>query len=186
MKRRTLLAAAALLAAGGVRADEAKRVAPYAATDDAVAEAMLDLARVGPSDHVVDLGCGDGRIVIAAARRGATGFGVDIDARLVDIARRNAEHAGVAQRARFAQRDLFETDLADATVITLYLFPAIMGRLAAHLASLAPGKRVVSHDFPLPGWRVARVATLDAPGKRDATGTSTATLYLYDVPRRAG
>lgn len=177
-----VLAVATLFLALPAHADEAKRVAPYAATDDAVAEAMLDLARVGPRDHVVDLGSGDGRIVIAAARRGASGLGVDIDGALVEIARRNAAHERLGDRVQFVQQDLFETDLAQATVVTLYLFPAIMGRVAGKLATLAPGTRVVSHDFPLPGWRVDRVATLDAPGKRDYTGTGIATLYLYVTP----
>lgn len=183
-RRRALGALAALpLAARQAAADDARRVAPYAATEDAVAEAMLDLAAVHAGDHVVDLGCGDGRIVLAAARRGATGLGVDIDAQLVTVARANAEHAGLAGRVRFAQQDLFATDLAMASVVTLYLFPAIMRRVAAHLAGAArPGARIVSHDFPLPGWRATRVAVVDAPGKRDATGTSTATLYLYVAP----
>jgi ubiquinone/menaquinone biosynthesis C-methylase UbiE len=181
-RRRALLAAGlALPVAGVARAEDDKRVAPYAPTDDVVTEAMLDLAGVRAGDHVVDLGCGDGRIVIAAARRGATGLGVDIDAKLVELARRNAVHERLDTRVRFVQQDLFETDLAQATVVTLYLFPTIMGRVAAKLASLAPGTRVVSHDFPLPGWRVARLATIDAPGKRDHMGTSEAKLYLYVV-----
>jgi ubiquinone/menaquinone biosynthesis C-methylase UbiE len=173
-------------AAMSVHADESKRVAPYAATEDAVTEAMLDLAQVRAGDHVVDLGSGDGRIVIAAARRGATGLGVDIDARLVELSRRNAVHEGLEARVRFEQQDLFETDVRSASVVTLYLFPSIMRRVADKLAALAPGTRVVSHDFPLPGWRIAAVDTVDAPGKRDHMGTSTAKLYLYVVPAARG
>ena len=177
----------AALAAGSAAGsdDDPRRIAPYAATDDAVTEAMLDLARVAASDHVVDLGSGDGRIVLAAARRGASGVGVEIDARLVAIAQARAAHERLAERARFVQQDLFEADLSQATVVTLYLFPAAMARVADKLAaSLAPGTRVVSHDFPLPGWPAVRVAVVDAPGKRDAIGTQTATLYLYATPSR--
>ena len=176
------LAAAPLGRASGAT-DESKRVAPYAATEDGVAEAMLDLAQVRAGDHVVDLGCGDGRIVLAAARRGATGLGVDIDGQLIDLANRLAQQQGLAGRARFLQQDLFDTDLAPATVVTIYLFPTIMARVAEKLqASLRPGTRVVSHDFALPGWRPQRLELVEAPGKRDAIGTSLARLYLYVVP----
>lgn len=181
---RAALVVALSCVAAQAQGDEGKRVAPYAPTEDAVAEAMLDLAAVLPADLVVDLGAGDGRIVIAAARRGAFGHGVDIDAKLVELAQRNAAAAGVGHRTRFVQEDLFATDLTGATVVTLYLFPTIMPRVAAKLAELAPGARVVSHDFPLPGWRPQRIATIDAPGKRDHMGTSIATLYLYVVPQR--
>lgn len=187
MKRalgRTLCIASLALSSVAV-ADEAKRVSPYAPTEEAVTEAMLDLARVGPGDHVIDLGSGDGRIVIAAARRGATGLGVDIDAKLVALARDLAAQAGVVPRAQFLLQDLFETDLRAASVVTIYLLPSIMGRVATKLAELAPGTRVVAHDYPLPGWRVERLVTMDAPGKRDHLGKSTATLYLYVVPAGA-
>jgi hypothetical protein len=146
---------------------------------------MLKLAEVGPADFVVDLGSGDGRLVLAAVMRfGARGgFGVDIDPISIDYSNRMAAQRGVADRVRFHERDLFVTDLREATVVTLYLFPAAMPRLEAKLlAELAPGTRVVSHDFPFPNWRAERIATFQAPGKRDYTWNTGATLYLYRVP----
>ncbi len=98
---------------------------PYITTPDRVTAAMLDLAAVQAGDHVIDLGSGDGRIVIAAARRGATGLGVEIDPRLVAESIANAKRAGVSARARFLEQDLFRTDLAPATVITMYLLPEV-------------------------------------------------------------
>ena len=196
---RMRLAAAALLA--GVRAvtiavlasvmpasasDDPRSVSPYAATPETVVQAMLRMAEVGPRDYVIDLGSGDGRMVIAAvADFGARGLGVDIDAKLVDLASRIAARDGVADRARFREQDLFETDLSQATVITVYLLPAIMDRIARKLrTALAPGTRVVTHDFPLPGWPVQRVQMLDVPEKRDYQYSASTTLYLYRVPEK--
>lgn len=181
------LAFAALLAiAGGARAGDSKSVSPYAATPDSVVDAMLSLASVGPLDFVIDLGSGDGRLVIAAARKhGARGLGVDIDPKLVDLANRFAAREGVADRVQFREQDLFETDVQAATVVTIYLLPSIMDRVARKLkAELRPGTRVVVHDFPLPGWRADRVASFDAPEKRDYTFNERATVYLYTVPPR--
>ena len=171
---------------GVARADESKSISPYAATPDSVVNAMLALASVGPRDFVIDLGSGDGRLVIAAARQhGAKGLGVDIDAKLVGLAKRFAARDGVEDRVEFLEQDLFETDLRAATVVTIYLLPSIMGRVAEKLASeLAPGTRVVVHDFPLPGWRVERVSSFDVPEKRDYTFNERATIYLYTVPQR--
>ncbi len=131
-------------------------VAPFAATPMVVVDEMLKLARVGPNDFVVDLGSGDGRLVLTAVTKfGARGgFGVDIDASLVDYANRKAMEAGVYERARFHVRDLFVTDIHEATVVTVYLLPIAMNRLQAKLlAELAPGSRVVSHDYPFRSWR---------------------------------
>ena len=141
-----------------------------------------------PGDFVVDLGSGDGRLVIAAVERfGARGgFGVDISEVAVDYANGKAAEAGVADRVRFLRRDLFATDVSQATVVTVYLFPTAMPRLRDKLlAELAPGTRVVSHDFPFPGWHIERVAQLPAPEKNDTTGRGDAVLYLYTVPARA-
>ena len=185
--RRIFLAFAALLAVASVaRADESKSISPYAATPDSVVEAMLSLAGVGPRDFLVDLGSGDGRLVIAAAKQhGARGLGVDIDAKLVELAVRFAERDGVADRVQFREQDLFDTDLRSATVVTIYLLPGIMGRVAQKLkAELAPGTRVVVHDFPLPGWPVDRVESFDVPEKRDYTFNERATIYLYTMPQR--
>jgi SAM-dependent methyltransferase len=184
--RVAVAALAAVLAASPARADDPKSVSPYAATPDSVVQAMLSMAGVGERDYVIDLGSGDGRLVIAAAARGARGLGVDIDARLVELARREAAHGGVADRARFVERDLFETDVSEATVVTIYLLPSIMDRVGRKLAAeLRPGARVVTHDFPLPGWRVERVTAFDVPEKRDYTFNDRATIYLYTVPARA-
>jgi SAM-dependent methyltransferase len=167
---------------------EALRVAPVAVTPARVVDEMLALARVGEGDFVVDLGSGDGRLVIAAvARFGASGgFGVDISERAVEYANAKAAEAGVADRVRFFQRDLFATDIGRASVVTVYLFPTVMPRLRDKLLSdLAPGTRVVSHDFPLPDWPVERVSRFPAPEKIDSVGRDDAVLYLYTVPARA-
>jgi SAM-dependent methyltransferase len=166
---------------------ESQRVAPYAVTPDHVVAEMLKLARVGPADYVVDLGSGDGRLVIAAVKDfGARGgFGVDISDALVAFANAKAAEAGVADRVRFLARDLFATDVSEASVVTVYLFPAAMARVRDKLwAELAPGTRVVSHDFPFPNWPVDRVATFEAPQKRDSVGRTDAVLLLYTVPER--
>jgi len=179
----------AAVAAEGPPDDESRRVAPYADTPDAIVTEMLKLANVGPRDYVIDLGSGDGRLVISAVRDfGAHGgLGVDINDKLVAYASASAAQAGVADRVRFVRADLFDTDIRAATVVTVYLFPAVMRRLRDKLwAELAPGTRVVSHDFPFPGWAVERVATFAAPEKNDTVGRRDAVVYLYVVPQRKG
>lgn len=166
---------------------ESKRVAPYAHTPQSVVTEMLKLARVGPSDFVVDLGSGDGRLVIAAVKEfGARGgFGVDINEGYVAYANAKAAEAGVADRVKFFARDLFVTDVSGATVVTLYLFPGVMARVGDKLrAELAPGTRVVSHDFVFPDWAPERIWTVPSPEKLDYTGRSDAVLLLYTVPDR--
>jgi ribosomal protein L11 methylase PrmA len=165
---------------------EADRVSPFGVTPPSVVTAMLRMAAVTPEDFVVDLGSGDGRLVIAAAQEfGARGLGVDIDARLVEYATAAADAAGVAARARFEHRDLFRTDVSQASVVTIYLLPSIMDRVAAKLAAeLRPGARVVTHDYVLPGWRVERVRVVDAPEKKDTSGQHQATIYLFVAPPR--
>jgi len=181
---RWLALAASLAGTAASGSDDPRSVSPYAATPETVVQAMLRMAQVGPRDYVIDLGSGDGRMVIAAATDfGARGLGVDIDAKLVDLANRLAARDGVAERARFREQDLFETDLSQATVITVYLLPAIMDRIARKLRTdLAPGTRVVTHDFPLPGWPVQQVQMLEVPEKRDYQYSASTTLYLYRVP----
>jgi hypothetical protein len=127
---------------------------PYVPTPPAVVMAMLETARVTGDDVVFDLGSGDGRIVIAAAASfGARGVGVEIDPELVRLARDNARDAGVEDRVSFLERDLFETDLRDATVVTLYLLPIVNYRLQPRLLEqLRPGARVVSHAFDMADW----------------------------------
>ena len=163
------------------------QVAPFVSTPMSVVDEMLMLAGVGPNDVVVDLGSGDGRLVLTAVTKfGArSGFGVDIDSTLVDYANRKAQEAGVTARVQFFVRDLFVTDVRAATVVTVYLLPIAMNRLEEKLlAELTPGTRVVSHDYPFRGWRAERVVTLDVPEKNDYTGRRSTSLYLYRVPAR--
>lgn len=159
--------------------------APYVPTPSPIVDEMLALARVGANDYVVDLGSGDGRLVIAAVtRHGARGgFGVDIDPALVKLANENAAKAGVADRVHFYERDLFTTPLGDATVVTVYLLPTAMARLEHKLqAELRPGTRVVTHDYPFPSWRVARNLSLDSLDKVKINGQTFTQLWLYTVP----
>jgi len=158
---------------------------PYVPTPANVVDAMLNMARVGPSDYVVDLGSGDGRIVITAAtRHKARGFGVDIDAALVRTSRLEAERRGVADRAEFFERNLFITDISRATVLTMYLFPSVIMQLRPRLfAELKPGTRVVSHDFDMENWTPDEQATISVPDK--PFGKPVSEVYLWIVPANA-
>src|SRR5687768_4345950 len=124
----------------------------WVATPPALVEKMLDMAQVTADDRVVDLGSGDGRIVIAAARRGARALGVEYDAGLIEVAQRNAARAGVGDHATFVQGDLYEAELADATVLALFLLPDNLRALAPKFAALKPGTRIVTNRFGIPGW----------------------------------
>jgi cyclopropane fatty-acyl-phospholipid synthase-like methyltransferase len=128
---------------------------PYVASEPRVVGAMLDLAKVSGSDTVYDLGCGDGRIVIAAAKRyGARGVGIDIDPARINEARVNARDAGVDDRISFETKDLFDVDFRSATVVALYLLPDVNLRLRSRLLrELKPGTRVVSHAFDMGDWK---------------------------------
>jgi SAM-dependent methyltransferase len=159
---------------------------PFIVTPDRVTMAMLQLAQVGPCDHVIDLGSGDGRIVIAAARHfGATGLGVEIVPTLVAQSRSNAAKAGVAERVAFRQQDLFDADLSRATVITMYLLPELNLRLRARLQALQPGTRIVSHDWDMGDWRPDRTLTLDVPDKPVGI-EKVSRLHLWTVPAADG
>ena len=137
--------------------------APFIPTPAAVVEDMLDVAGVSASDVVYDLGSGDGRIVIAAARRGARAVGIELDARLVQDSRDRAFAAGVADRTTFVWQDVLKTDLSAATVVTLYLFPELNAKLAPKfLVELRPGTRIVSHRFPVADWTPSRILGADA------------------------
>ena len=156
---------------------------PYVPTPDSVVSRMLELAGVRDSDLVVDLGSGDGRMVIEAARRyGARGRGVERDARLVELARAAAEKAGVSDRVGFTQGDIFEFDLRSANVVTLYLLPRLLVPLLPKLrAELAPGARIVSHDYPLEPWPADRTLEFDVPEKAAVMLSPRTQLYLYVV-----
>ena len=140
---------------------------PYVQTPQNVVDKMLEIAKVGPKDFVVDLGSGDGRMIITAAKKhGARGFGVDLDRRLVRLANRRAAEAGVADRAVFYERDLYKTDISRATVVTIYLLPEVNVMVRPKLlATLRPGTRVVSHDYDMGEWPPELSLVLDAPDK---------------------
>jgi SAM-dependent methyltransferase len=189
--RRRLLAALPALPLAGLAPARvfAQRVAaPYVPTPWPIVDAMLDLARIKRDELMIDLGSGDGRLVVTAAKRfGARGYGVDINPELVSLANRNAAEAGVASRVRFEQRDLFQTDLRGANVLTLYLLPQIVVELVPRiLAQMPAGARVVSHDYGLSPWPPERSIELDVPEKKAISGTTYTVLYLYIVPARLG
>ena len=174
-RRDLLLGVLGFLAVRSVFAQEEERKpeVPYVPTPQVTVDEMLRLAGVGPEDFVIDLGSGDGRIVVTAAKKfGARGLGVDIDWRLVAQAEENARQAGVADRAKFVEQDLFRTDLGPATVITTYLLPFVMLKLRSRLLELKPGTRIVSHDFDFGDWRPDR-----------KTGIRK-NVYLWIVPAR--
>ncbi len=154
MDRRGFLLTAGGLALGGCSTPGVKLDVPFVSTPHEVVEAMLVLAKVGPNDVVYDLGCGDGRFVIAAAHEfGARGVGIDIDPARIAEARAAAQSEGVAERVRFLKQDLFTVDLSPATVVTLFLLPELNDRLAPKLKrELRPGARVVSHRWMIRGW----------------------------------
>jgi len=187
--RRRLLGALSALPLAGLapaRAFAQRVAAPYVPTPWPIVDAMLDLARIGRDDLLIDLGSGDGRLVVTAAKRfGARGYGVDINPELVALANRNAAEAGVASRVRFEQRDLFQTDLSQATVLTLYLLPQMVIELVPRiLAQMPAGARVVSHDYGLSPWPPERYVEFDVPEKKAISGTTFTILYLYIVPAR--
>jgi SAM-dependent methyltransferase len=146
-------------------------------TPPALVEKMLDMAAVTPRDFVIDLGSGDGRMVIAAAKRGARALGVEYDAEMVALARRNAAAAGVGEAASFVQGDMYEADISRATVLALFLLPVNMNRLAPKFLTLPAGTRIVSNAYRIDGWVEETVASLDS-----CFSWCTARLYL--VPAR--
>lgn len=149
--------------------------APYWQTPIEAVERMLDLAGAGPGDVLIDLGCGDGRIVIAAARRGTRGLGIDIDAARIAEAEAAAETAGIGALAQFRREDLFQTRLEEASIVSLYLLPHVNAMLRDRLCTeLKPGSRVVGHAFPMRDWAPAAEAQVD--GRY---------LYLWVVPDAA-
>jgi len=158
---------------------------PFITTPDNVTVSMLELAGVNAKDFVLDLGSGDGRIVITAARRfGARGLGVEIVPELVERSRRNAQAAGVTERAEFREQDLFKTNLTAASVITMYLLPAVNLQLRPALLALKPGTRLVSHDWDMGEWTPDRTLTVEAPTKSIGREKLTQ-LHLLVVPAQS-
>lgn len=148
---------------------------PFVPTSENVVKLMLDVVNVGPGDYVIDLGSGDGRIVIAAAKRGATGHGIDIDPRRIKEARDNAVREGVDKKVLFIQDDLFKTDFSRASVVTMYLLNSVNLKLRPHLLkNLRPGTRIVSHDFDMDDWK---------PDKYLKEGYSD--VYYWVIPAKA-
>jgi SAM-dependent methyltransferase len=163
------------VAAGAILLAQPEILAPYSATPPEVVLRMLKLAGVGPGDVVYDLGCGDGRIVIAAAQTfGARGVGIDINPKLIAQAQANARQAGVAERATFRVQDAMTVDVSEATVVTLYLLSASNVKLRPILTrALRPGARIVAHNYPIGDWEPDHVDTFT-----DAAGL-TRTLFLW-------
>jgi SAM-dependent methyltransferase len=155
---------------------------PYVPTTETAVKAMLELAQVKSSDVVYDLGCGDGRIVIAAAKSyGARGVGIDIDPVRIREAKKNANQAGVESRVEFREQDLFQADFRDATVVTLFLLPSVNQRLLPQLQALKPGTRIVSNTFKIGDWKPAReIAVKEDPNDYYYFGSIR--LLLWIVP----
>jgi protein-L-isoaspartate O-methyltransferase len=183
MRRALAAALTGLALAGAAQAQDADWRVPFITTPDDVVERMLALAATGADDFVMDLGSGDGRIVIAAAKKfGARGLGVDIDARLVAQSRENARRAGVAERVSFEERDVLTTDLRRATVVTIYLLPFLIDKLQPKmLEELRPGARIVTHAFPMTGWKPDRTETMRIAKRHPGQGDESR-IFLWVVP----
>jgi hypothetical protein len=181
--------AALLCIAGGAAAqdiDKLKTGGPYVPTPQGVVDRMLAMGGVGEKDFVIDLGSGDGVIVLTAARLfKAGGLGIEIDPNLVRQSNASAQKFGVADRVNFAQLDVFKADLSKASVLTLYLLPGMMMNLRTKVFSeLKPGVRVVSHDYHFGDWSPDDSLTFDVPEKELVTGVPRATVYKWVVPAK--
>ena len=190
VRRKLLIAIGALpLArlAGATDLELQRTGGPFVPTPQVVVDEMLRMAKVGANDFVIDLGSGDGIIVLTAAQRlKARGFGVDIDPELVQQANNEAKKRGVADRASFHVMDVFKADIGKATVVTLYLLPGMMTDLRSKIFNeLKPGTRVVSHDYHFGDvWRADDYYTWDVPEKEKVNGVPRATVYLWIVPAK--
>jgi ribosomal protein L11 methylase PrmA len=181
--RMLALGLAALLAALSASPADARQAAPaprrpdviYVPTPDEVVEAMLQVAKVTKNDVVYDLGTGDGRIPVTAARKyGARGVGIDIDPQRIKEATENVQKSGVADRVRIVQGDLFEANISEATVVTLYLLPSLNVKLMPKLMKdLRPGTRIVSHAFDMGDWKPEQ--ELDVNGRK---------VYFWTIPKK--
>ena len=191
---RMRLAAGALalmvaLAAASTIAQEAQPYKPelnqpgkdvqWVPTPTALVEKMLDMVHLAPNDRLVDLGSGDGILVIAAARRGARARGIEYDPRLVEFSKRSARAAGVSARTKFVRGDIFETDFSDATVVTTFLLPSMNLRLRPTFLALKPGTRIVANTFAIGDWEPDETATIAACER-------WCTAMLWIVPARVG
>lgn len=171
----------ALLASPLASAQAQELDVPYVTTPQNVVDAMLELAGVKTGDTLLDLGSGDGRIVVTAAQRhSVSGVGIEIDPRLIALARDNARSAGVADKASFREQDLFTTDISGYSVITMYLLPDVNLKLRPVLQKLKPGTRIVSHDWDMGDWAPDKVVVVPAPDKKIGR-EKTSRLMLWVV-----
>jgi precorrin-6B methylase 2 len=175
-----------LCAASTAAANEVEQRPPFITTPPEVVERMLEMAGTRPDDLVIDLGSGDGRIVIVAAQKfGARGLGIELDAALVAKSRENAEAMKVQDKVSFVQGDVLVADISRATVVTVYLLPGLLGKLQSRFISeLAPGTRIVSHEFTMAGWLPDRSETVRLKQHHSGQG-SVSRLHLWIVPARA-
>jgi len=179
---RIAIAALAALAIAPARALEPR--VPYVPTPQEVVDRMLEVAKVGPQDYLIDLGSGDGRIVVTAARKfGTRGFGVDINPERIRESNDNARRAGVTEKVAFYERDLFQTSLGSATVITMYLLPQVNIELRPRLLDLKPGTRLVSHDFDMGDWKADNYIRMETDAKYGGAG-GMSEIYFWVVPAR--
>ncbi len=185
--RLALLAFLAVFAAARAQdVQPSKNAGPYVPSPESVVSDMLKVAEVGPNDFLIDLGSGDGRIVLTAAKIfGARGFGVEIKEELVRRSNEAAKREGVADRVKFLKQDLFKTDISQATVLTMYLLPDTVNMLKDKLlAELKPGTRIISHDYPLTGWIPEKYVPMDLQEKVQISGVTTTLIYMYVVPAK--
>src|SRR3954469_13352014 len=182
--RRTYLWLLFVLSTSVGAADVERTGGPYVPTPQAVVDAMLDFAKVGPKDFVIDLGSGDGRIVLTAAQKyRARGMGFDIDPDLVQASNAEAQKRGIADRVRFVTQDVLQAKIDQASIVTLYLLPGMMQTLQAKfIRELKPGTRIVSHDFPFGDWKPDRETSIDIPEKYGTPGQWKSTLFYWVVP----
>jgi len=190
--RRALCALAVVLASAPAcgqdpNKDPERTGGPYVPTPQVVVDEMLRMARVNANDFVMDLGSGDGIIVLTAAKQHkARGLGIDIDPQLVKMSNDSAQRLGIADRVSFQVQDVFKADLSRASVLTLYLLPSMMSQLETKIfTELKPGTRVVSHDYHFgDGWRPDDYVSFDVPEKEKVNGVPRATIYLWVVPAK--
>lgn len=150
-------------------------------TEQALTDKMLDLAKVTPQDFVIDLGSGDGRIVITAARRGARGLGIEYNPDMVALSKRNAQRAGLSERAQFIEGDLFASDFSKATVITMFLLPEINLKLRPRILALAPGTRIVSNSFDMSDWKADQTVSVSVA---EGCENNFCQAFLWIVPAK--
>ena len=187
LARMALVAQVMVMAAPAVLAQDYGDT-PYVQTPQVVVDRMLEAAKITQQDFVIDLGSGDGIIVLTAAGQNkASGVGYDIDPELVKLSNAEAQKRGIADRAKFAVQDVFKADLSKASVVTTYLLPGMMMNLRQKIyTELKPGSRVVSHDYHFSDWRPDDQFSFDVPEKEKVNGVPSATVYLWIIPAKVG